>query len=49
MDDYHVFWRDHAIEIEAWRQHWSPSYVSITHNGVANGGTIMLSTLSTST
>jgi hypothetical protein len=38
MDDYHKFRRDHAIAIEAWRQHWSPSYVSIIHDGVINGG-----------
>jgi hypothetical protein len=49
MDDYHEFRRDHAVEIEAWRQHWSPSYVSIIHGGVANGGTTMLSTPSLST
>ncbi len=49
MDDYHEFWRDHAAKIEACKQHWSPSYVSITHGGVANGGITMLSTLSTST
>jgi hypothetical protein len=49
MDDYHEFRKDHAIEIEAWRQHWSPSYVSITHGGVASGGTTTLSTPSTST
>ncbi len=49
MDDYHEFQKDHAAEIEAWKQHWSPSYVSIIHGGVANGGTTTLSTLSTST
>ncbi len=49
MDDYHEFWRDNATEIEEWRQHWSPSYVSITHSGVANGGTTTPSTPSTST
>ncbi len=49
MDDYHEFRRDHAIEIEAWRQHWSPSYVFITHGGVASGGTTTPSTPSTST
>jgi hypothetical protein len=49
MDDYHEFRRDHAVEIEAWRQHWSPSYVFITHGGVTNGGTTMSSTSSTST
>jgi len=49
MDDYHEFRRDHAIEIEEWRQHWSPSYVFITHGGVASGGTTTLSTPSTST
>ncbi len=49
MDDYHEFRRDHAIEIEEWRQHWSPSYVSITHDGVVSGGTFTPSTPSTST
>ncbi len=49
MDDYHELRRDHAAEIEAWRQHWSPSYVSITHSGVASGGITTLSTSSTST
>jgi hypothetical protein len=49
MDDYHEFWKDHATKIEAWRQHWSPSYVSITHGDVASGGTTMSSTPSTST
>ncbi len=49
MHDYYEFQRDHAIEIEEWRQHWSPSYVFITHGGVASGGTTTLSTSSTST
>jgi hypothetical protein len=49
MDDYHEFLRDHATEIEEWRQHWSPSYVSITHGGVVIGGTTTPSTPSTST
>jgi hypothetical protein len=49
MDDYHEFRRDHVVEIEAWKQHWSPSYVFITHGGVASDGTTMLSTPSTST
>ncbi len=49
MDDYYEFWKDHAIEIEVWRQHWSPSYASITHNGVVNDGTTMPSTPTTST
>jgi len=49
MDDYHEFWRDHATKIEEWRQHWSPSNVSIIHGGVTSGGTITPSTLSTST
>ncbi len=40
---------DHITEIEAWRQHWSPSYVFITHGGVASGGTTTSSTLSMST
>jgi hypothetical protein len=49
MDDYHEFRRDHAAEIEVWKQHWSPSYVSITHGGVTSGGTTMSSTPSMST
>jgi hypothetical protein len=49
MDDYHEFRRDHATEIEAWRQHWSPSYLSITHGGVTSGGTTTQSIPSTST
>jgi hypothetical protein len=49
MSDYHEFRRDHATEIEEWRQHWSPSYVSITHGGVTSGGTTTPSTPSTST
>jgi hypothetical protein len=49
MDDYHEFRRDHVTEIEKWRQHWSPSHVSIIYGGVASGGTITPSTPSTST
>ncbi len=49
MDDYHEFWRDHAAKIEVWRQHWSPSYVFITHSGVVCGGIITPSTPSMST
>jgi hypothetical protein len=49
MDDYHEFRKDHADEIEVWRQHWSPSYVSITHGCVASGGTTTPSTPSMST
>jgi hypothetical protein len=49
MDDYHEFQRDHANEIEEWKQHWSPSYVFIIHGGVASGGTTTPSTPSTST
>ncbi len=49
MDDYHEFRRDHVAEIEAWRQHWSPSNVFITHGGVASGETTMPSSPSTST
>jgi hypothetical protein len=49
MDDYHEFRRDHATEIEEWRQHWFPSYVSITHGGVVSGGTTTPPTPSTST
>ncbi len=49
MDDYYEFRKDHVTEIEEWRQHWSPSYVFITYDGVASGCTITPSTLSTST
>jgi hypothetical protein len=49
MDDYHEFQKDHATEIEAWRQHWGPSYVYINHGGVASGGTTTPSIPSTST
>jgi len=49
MDDYYEFRRDHVTEIEEWKQHWSPSYVSITYSGVASGGTITPSIPSTST
>jgi hypothetical protein len=49
MDDYHEFRKDHVAEIEAWRQHWSPSYVSIIHDGVASGGITRPSTPSMST
>jgi hypothetical protein len=49
MDDYHEFRRDHATKIEEWRQHWSPSYESITHDGVISGGTTTPFTLNTST
>ncbi len=49
MDDYHEFQRDHVTEIEEWKQHWFPSYVSITHGGVTSGGTTTPSTPSTST
>jgi hypothetical protein len=40
MDDYHEFRRAHAIEIEEWRQHWSPNCVSITRGGVSSSGTV---------
>jgi len=49
MDDYHEFQKDHATEIQKWKQHWSLSYVSITHGGVASGGITTPSTLSTNT
>jgi hypothetical protein len=49
MDDYHEFRRNHVTEIEEWKQHWSPSYVSITHGGVANGRITTSSTPSTNT
>jgi hypothetical protein len=48
MDDYHEFQKYHATEIKEWKQHWSPSYVSITH-GVASGGITTPSTPNTST
>jgi len=49
MDDYHEFRKDHAIEIEKWKSHWSPPYVSITHGGVASGGNTTPSIPSTNT
>jgi len=49
MDDYHEFWKDHVTEIGEWRHHWSPSYVFITHGGVASGDTTTPSTLNKST
>jgi hypothetical protein len=49
MDDYHEFRRDHATEIEELRQHWFPSFISITLSGVVNGGTTTSSTHNTST
>lgn len=30
MDDYHEFRREYSVDIELWRQYWSPNYVSIT-------------------
>ncbi len=33
----------------AWKQHWFPSYVSITHGGAVSGGTTTPSTPSMST
>ncbi|BBN06970.1 hypothetical protein Mp_3g25410 [Marchantia polymorpha subsp. ruderalis] len=38
MDDYHEFGRDYAAEIDAWRRHWSPNYLSITQGGVGTSG-----------
>ncbi|CAM6086223.1 unnamed protein product [Calypogeia fissa] len=29
MDDYHEYKKAHLVEIEAWKQHWSPQYVSM--------------------
>ncbi len=49
MDDHHEFQKDHVVEIEVWRQHWSPSYVSIIHGGVVSVGTTTSSTPSMST
>ncbi|OAE28672.1 hypothetical protein AXG93_312s1010 [Marchantia polymorpha subsp. ruderalis] len=34
MDDYHEFGREYAVEIDAWRRHWSSNYMSITQGGV---------------
>ena len=31
MDDYHEFRKAYVADIEIWRQHWSPNYVSITY------------------
>ncbi|OAE22763.1 hypothetical protein AXG93_2035s1470 [Marchantia polymorpha subsp. ruderalis] len=38
MDDYHEFGRDYATEIDAWRRHWSPNYLSIIHGDVGTSG-----------
>ncbi|PTQ40682.1 hypothetical protein MARPO_0038s0037 [Marchantia polymorpha] len=38
MDDYHEFGREYAVEIDAWRHHWSPNYTSITQGGVGTSG-----------
>ncbi|PTQ34011.1 hypothetical protein MARPO_0084s0073, partial [Marchantia polymorpha] len=38
MDDYHEFGREYAVEIDAWRRHWSPNYSSITQGGVGTSG-----------
>ncbi|CAM6082588.1 unnamed protein product [Calypogeia fissa] len=34
MDDYHEIWKAHDAEIMAWKDHWSPKYVSMTYGGV---------------
>ena len=39
MDDYHDFARDNDVDIELWRQHWSPNYVLITRGEVSASGT----------
>ncbi|CAM6103416.1 unnamed protein product [Calypogeia fissa] len=39
MDDYHEFRRDHDTEITAWKDHWSPKYVSMTYGGVVGTAT----------
>ncbi|PTQ28729.1 hypothetical protein MARPO_0156s0026, partial [Marchantia polymorpha] len=38
MDDYHEFGREYAVEIDAWRRHWSPIYMSIIQGGVGTSG-----------
>ncbi|CAM6095651.1 unnamed protein product [Calypogeia fissa] len=38
MDDYHEFRKDHEAEITAWKDYWSPKYVSITYGGVVGSG-----------
>ncbi|PTQ44536.1 hypothetical protein MARPO_0020s0163, partial [Marchantia polymorpha] len=38
MDDYHEFGREYAVEIDAWRRHWSPNYTSITQDDVGTSG-----------
>ncbi|PTQ43569.1 hypothetical protein MARPO_0024s0079, partial [Marchantia polymorpha] len=38
MDDYHEFGREYAVEIDAWRRHWSLNYTSITQGGVGTIG-----------
>ncbi|CAM6082310.1 unnamed protein product [Calypogeia fissa] len=34
MDDYHEFRKAHDMEIMAWKDYWSPKYVSMTYGGV---------------
>ena len=41
MDDYHEFRRAHEVEIEAWRAHWSPAYVSIAHSRATSSTAIV--------
>ncbi|OAE27603.1 hypothetical protein AXG93_109s1000 [Marchantia polymorpha subsp. ruderalis] len=40
MDDYHDFGRDYVVEMDAWRRHYSPNYMSITQGGVGTNGVI---------
>ncbi|CAM6099169.1 unnamed protein product [Calypogeia fissa] len=39
MDDYHEFWKAHDVEIMAWKDYWSPKYVSMTYGGVVGTST----------
>ncbi|OAE21651.1 hypothetical protein AXG93_3121s1000 [Marchantia polymorpha subsp. ruderalis] len=48
FDDLVVDWdgftqsglRNYAVEIDAWRCHWSPNYMFITHGGVGTSGDV---------
>ncbi|OAE24428.1 hypothetical protein AXG93_4530s1300 [Marchantia polymorpha subsp. ruderalis] len=43
MDDYHEFGRDYAVEIDAWKRHCTPNYLSITQDGVGTSGGLSIS------
>ncbi|OAE22507.1 hypothetical protein AXG93_4855s1000 [Marchantia polymorpha subsp. ruderalis] len=38
IDDYHEFGREYVMEIDAWRRHWSPNYMSIIQGDVGTRG-----------